>query len=286
MPTLMSMPFDIHAADTVPAADLHAAFEAAFADYLIGPFVLPLNAWPGLLARQGVVPALSRVALDGEGRLLAFALAAPRPELNSWRLATMGALPAARGTGAAPSLLADFLARARQAGCQRAELEVFAQNERARRLYERQGFRPMDALYGYQGPVPAGALRPVRELAWAEALDWLGEAEASGLALPLQQSRAGLAAVQGQRAWTWGSALLTGAPKADDPGIFLIGALVDRMPGQADAQTLLQSLAASHPAWQDWRMPQLLRDSVGGDALSRLGLQRQPLHQLWMHQAL
>jgi len=126
----------------------------------------------------------------------------------------------------------------------------------------------------------------LRELAWDEALDWLDEAEAQDLALPLQQTRLGLASAQGQRAWTWGSALLAGAPRADDAGVMQIGALVDRSPAQADAQALLQSLAAQHPQWRDWRMPQLLRPAVGGEALDRLGLQRQPLHQLWMQRAL
>jgi ribosomal protein S18 acetylase RimI-like enzyme len=278
--------FELLAADAVPAARLHAAFGAAFADYLIGPFVLPPEAWPAFLARQGVELGLSRVALDAEERILAFAFVAPRPAHASWRLGTMGALPAARGSGAAPALLEDFLGRARLAGCVRAELEVFAQNERARRLYERHGFAVRDALYGHGGAVPAGPLRALCALSWPEALDWLDQAEAQDLALPLQQTRLGLSSAQGQQAWSWGTALLTGAPKADDASVFQIGALVDRSPAQADAQALLQSLAAQHPQWQDWRMPQLLRPSVGGEALDRLGLQRQPLHQLWMQRAL
>ncbi|MGM9516367.1 GNAT family N-acetyltransferase [Roseateles sp. DB2] len=282
----MSTPLEIHPATQLPSVALHQAFGAAFADYLIGPFVLPYEAWPGFLSRQGVDLGLSRVALDGEGRVLAFAFTAPRLLQASWRLGTMGALPAARGSGAAPALLQDFLARARQAGCRRVELEVFAQNERACRLYERHGFAVQDALQGYTGRVPAGPALPQRKLAWEEALHWLDEAEAHGLALPLQQTRLGLASAQGQRAWAWGSALLTGAPKADDAGVFQIGALVDRSPRQVDAQALLQSLAAQHPQWQDWRMPQLLRPSVGGQALERLGLQRMPLHQLWMRRAL
>ncbi|MBB2484674.1 GNAT family N-acetyltransferase [Mitsuaria sp. WAJ17] len=282
----MSIALEFCPATQVPATALHEAFGAAFADYLIGPFMLPFEAWPAFLARQGVDLGLSRVALDGQGRILAFALSAPRPRHASWRLGTMGALPAARGSGAAPALLEDFLARARQAGCRRAELEVFAQNERARRLYERQGFVARDPLHGYTGAVPAGPLLVARELAWKEALDWLDEAEGQDLALPLQQTRPGLDGAMGQRAWAWGSALLTGAPRADDAEVFQIGALVDRSPAQLDAQALLQSLAAQHPQWQEWRMAQLLRPGVGGEALERLGLQRQPLYQLWMLRAL
>jgi len=157
----------LSAADLTPA-DLHAAFGAAFADYLIGPFSLPLAAWPGFLARQGVDLTLSRAALDGEGRILAFCLVAPRPALGRWRLGTMGALPAARGSGAAPALLDDFIARAAAAGQGAVELEVFAQNARALRLYQGRGFAPLHELHGYvaePGCVsPAVAPAGLREL--------------------------------------------------------------------------------------------------------------------------
>ncbi|MDL5031168.1 GNAT family N-acetyltransferase [Pelomonas sp. APW6] len=278
----MSPSVTLICADAVPAASLHEAFTAAFADYLIGPFVLPPEAWPGFLARQGIDLALSRVAVDGQGRPLAFAFTAPRPARSSWRLGTMGALPAARGSGAAPALLADFLARARAAGCEQTELEVFAQNERARRLYERHGFETRDLLQGWAGTVPPGPGVGWRELAWNEALAWLDAAEAEGLALPLQQTRLGLASAQGQRAFAWGGALVTGAPRPDDDGCFQLSAVVDRDPSQADLRALLQALAAAHPGWRHWRMPQLLRPSVGGEALASLGLGAEPLHQLWM----
>lgn len=286
----MSRSLELRPAAAFPAAALHEAFTAAFADYLIGPFLLPLEAWPGFLARQGIDLGLSRVAVDGSGRLLAFAFTAPRPARGSWRLGTMGALPAARGSGAAPALLADFLARAQAAGCQQAELEVFAQNERARRLYERQGFEVFDRLEGWAGAVRPGQAvewREVgwRELDWGEALSWLDAAEADGLALPLQQTRLGLASAQGQRAFLGGTALVTGAYRPEE-GVFQLGAVVDRQPAQTDLCALLKALAAEHPALRQWRVPQLLRPSVGGKALRALGLACEPLHQLWMRRDL
>ena len=281
--------FTIQAADTLPAEHLHQAFTEAFADYLIGPFNLSLAQWPGLLARQGADLALSRVAVDAQGHVLAFALAAPRTRHQRWRLATMGAVPAARGSGAAAQLLADFSRRAQQAGCLAVELEVFAQNERARRLYERHGFEAVDELLGYVGSIKASDPTDdagLQAVSWAEALDWLDEAESEGLALPLQQTRLALGVAQGQQAWRLGSALVTGAPKPDEASSFMLGAVVDRQPQQQDLQRLLAALAAQHPQWQQWNMPQILRPSVGGEALARLGLQRQPLHQLWMQKRL
>jgi len=64
--------------DELPAVEWHDAFTEAFADYLIGPFVLTLAQWPGFVARQGVDLSLSRAAML-DGKLAAFALVAPRP---------------------------------------------------------------------------------------------------------------------------------------------------------------------------------------------------------------
>jgi ribosomal protein S18 acetylase RimI-like enzyme len=276
---------NLQAADTVPEAQLHQAFTDAFADYLIGPLQLSLVQWPGVLARQGVDLALSRVNVDEQGVVLAFALVAPRLQHRRWRLATMGAVPKARGTGAAVQLLMDFANRAEAAGCLSVELEVFAQNERARRLYERHGFVVMDELHGYAGrPARQGHADEAgpQQISWGEAMDWLDEAEAQGLAMPLQQTRVALAAAQGQQAWRRGTALVTGAARPDDAATFILGAVMDRQPAQEDLQSLLVSLAARHPQWQHWHMPQILRPSLGGEALARIGLQRQALHQLWM----
>jgi hypothetical protein len=82
-------------ADAVASAALQRAFGLAFADYLIGPFVLSPEQWPGFLRRQGVDLSLSRVLTRSGEEVLAFAFVAPRPEIRRWRLATMGALPVA-----------------------------------------------------------------------------------------------------------------------------------------------------------------------------------------------
>ncbi len=277
----------LHRADLLPAAALHAAFGEAFADYLAGPFQLSLADWPGFLARQCADLRLSRAALDDDGQVLAFALTAPRTHRRRWRLATMGATPAARGSGAAAALLADFIARAAAAGQRGVELEVFAQNTRALRLYQHQGFVPVAELHGYavhDAAAPPGPADPqaADAVPRSEALAWLDAAEAQGLDLPLQLGAAVLAVAPDWTAWRRGSAQLV---FADGPeGSRRILSLVDRDPAQRDAEALARALRAA-AAGRALTLPPLLPPALGGDALRRAGFAPQPLHQLLMRRA-
>ncbi|WP_349741576.1 GNAT family N-acetyltransferase [Roseateles cavernae] len=272
----------VPAAELAPAP-LHQAFVGAFADYLIGPFQTTLAQWPGLLARQGIDLGLSRVVLEGRDRqILAFAFVAPRPESGRWRLATMGALPAARGRGAAARLLDDMLARARAAGLAEAELEVFAQNERALRLYRGRGFETLHELHGYQA-LP-GSVAPAacefRAVEHGAALAWLrDEAQARLRDLPLQVTAASLQSASGMSAWQKGSAqLMFSRP---DAATVVVGSLIDWQPAQTNARALLQALRAEFPQ-ATLRVPQLQRLDLGGQALRELGFETLPLHQLLM----
>ncbi|WP_174873024.1 GNAT family N-acetyltransferase [Vogesella oryzae] len=271
--------FRLVPANVVPPAQLHAAFSAAFADYLIGPFNLALAQWPGFLARQAVSLSRSRVALRGD-ELLAFALVAPRGQ--RWRLAAMGAVPQARGSGAAPALLDELIARARAHGLQALELEVFAQNERAARLYRSRGFGEVMPLHGYtlaaDTVLPPAALAP-HDLGREAAQHWLAAAEADDLLLPLLVSAPVLAVSPlPWQAWQHGSAQLVFVPQPD--GIQILS-LVDRQPAQQAARALLLALRAAHPSLA-WQVPQLQAPQLGGDALLALGARREPLYQYLM----
>lgn len=274
-------------APELSAADWHAAFTAAFADYLIGPFHLTLEQWPGFLARQGIDLPLSRAAV-AEGRLVAFALVAPRPERRRWRLGTMGALPAARGTGAAKRLLDDFIERGRAAGVATLELEVFAANERAVHLYRGRGFEVVHPLRGYERPpAPAEATAPaVQAVSLDSAWTWLDEADARIADLPLQVTprvlRVAASAAPAQtplQAWRHGGAQLVFGEQPAGPSITL-NSLVDTDPALRGAETLARALVARYPA-HTLRAPQLHRPDLGGDALLRVGFQPMPLHQ-WL----
>ena len=79
----MTAAFSLVPTDQLAPDALHAAFVRAFADYLIGPFNLALDQWPGVVRRQGVDLSLGRAAIDTEGNVLAFSLVAPRPMCSS-----------------------------------------------------------------------------------------------------------------------------------------------------------------------------------------------------------
>lgn len=276
--------FRLVPADTLPPAKLHAAFTAAFADYLIGPFKLPLQQWPQFLGRQGVDLLLSRAALAGD-EVQAFALAAPRADVASWRLGTMGALPASRGGGAARMLLDDFIERAREAGRSRVELECFAQNERALRLYRSRGFREVCELHGWRldadAPRAGKADEGVRPLPLVDACERIDAISRRRGDLPLQVTPASLQAQPAAlQAWSCEEAVVVAGDGG--PRQLTIHSLVDETPRQEGAQRLLRHLLLSFPA-HAIQVPQLQRHDLGGHALQQLGFARQPLHQVLMH---
>jgi len=267
-------------ADSLAPAQLHAAFGAAFADYLIGPFATPLAQWPAFLGRQAVDLAESRVALR-EGRILAFCLTARRPVQRIWRLATMGAVPQARGSGAAQTLLDDFIARAGSAGQKAVELECFAQNERAARLYRGRGFEPVHELHGYVrqagAPLPEAPDAQARAVSLDEAFAWLDARDRELGDLPLQVTSASLRAQPvAMQAWRHGAAQLVFAVNSGE--LVTVYSLVDTGPGQAGAGWLAAQLARQYPGHRI-SVPQLQRPDLGGQALQRAGFEPLPLFQ-------
>jgi len=281
------MQFDFMPADQVDAAGLHRAFGAAFSDYLLGALQLTLAQWPQFLARQCVDLGASRVATAGPD-ILAFAFVAPRPQLASWRLATMGAVPAARGSGAAAALLDNFVDRARRAGMRQVELECFVQNERALRLYRGRGFEGLHPLHGYARAAGA-ALAPVGPRAAAgvaleSAYAWLEQVSRERGDLPLQVTAPTLRALSvPPQAWRLGSAQVVFSEAPD--GTVTLHSLVDTDPAQRAAESLVGQLLQAH-AGRRFAVPQLQRPDLGGEALQRLGFERLPLHQLMMRRAL
>ena len=276
------------AADTLPEADLHAATVAAFADYLAGPFQMTLEQFPSFIARQGVDLARSRVALH-DGAIGAFAFVCPRPEVGRWRLGAMGALPAARGTGAAPALLDDFIVRARSEGLPWVELECFAANERALRLYRGRGFEVVAALNGWKLPDDATAGDRARELSndmravdREQGLAWLAEADRRIDWLPFPNSARCMAAqVRPLSFWQRGGAQVVFSVVDGTPA--QIHSLVDADPALRDAEALARAVAAAHPGVF---APPILRDDLGGAALRRAGFVPHLMSQVLMKRKL
>ncbi|MBB5206015.1 GNAT superfamily N-acetyltransferase [Inhella inkyongensis] len=274
----------------IPAPVLHAGFLRAFENYVAGPVQVELAHWPALVLRGGVDLSLGRAALDEQGQVLGFALVAPRPPQRSWRLAAMGLRPEARGTGLAGALLTDFAERARAAGMSSVELEVFEQNPCAKTLYERHGFRPRCPLMGYRRepdarpaacPVAADGASAVPPQA---ALDWLVQAEIDIADLPLQVGPTTVAALlEPWTPWRLGQAQMIVSGGGDKP--WQIRSLVDRSPGQQDAEALLRAWLPRQGA-QPIQVGELQRPDLGGEALLRCGFERTPLHQWLMRKDL
>ena len=272
--------FAIAYADEFSAADLHAANLAAFADYVAGPIQMTLEQWPSFVGRQGIDLSRSRVAVR-DGAIVSFGLVCPRPGVGRWRLAGMGALPAARGSGAAPALLADFLARAKAEGMTHAELECFAANERALRLYRRQGFEVVCALNAWKAPdelAPARDTREVRPVDRDTAFAWLDEADRRIAWLPFQNTGRSLGAQPRPLTfWQSGSAQLVFS--AVEGTQTLVHSLVDLDPALRDAEALAHALRAAHPGTF---APPVFRDDLGGEALTRAGFEPHGLNQVLM----
>ena len=273
------------AADTLAPADLHAATVAAFADYLAGPFQMTLAQFPSFIARQGIDLARSRVVLH-EGVVGTFAFVCPRPEVGRWRLGVMAALPTARGSGAAPALLDDFIARAGAEGLPWVELECFAENERALRLYRSRGFEVVSALNGWKA-TDVGALAPapardVHAVDREPALAWLDDANRRLSWLPFPNSDRCMAAqVRPLTFWRSGTAQVAFSVVEGTPT--QIHSLIDLDPGLRDAETLARAVLAAHP---DAFAPPILRDELGGAALERAGYVRHGMSQVLMKRKL
>jgi GNAT superfamily N-acetyltransferase len=283
----MRSPALIEPASGISASELHSATVTAFSDYLAGPMQMTLAQWPSFVGRQGVDFARSRVAVQ-DGAITAFAFACPRADDCRWRLAVMGALPAARGSGAAPALLDDFLARAKSEGMAHVELECFAANERALRLYRSRGFEVVSPLNGWKlpdvatAPVRDTATRQAREIDRATAFALLEEAGRRIAWLPFQNgARCQSAQVRPLTFWQCGSALLLFSVLEGTPT--QIHVLIDLDPSLHDAETLAHAIRAAHP---DAFAPPILRDDLGGAGLARAGFVRQDLNQVLMRRAL
>ena len=298
-------------AEAVTAQALREAFNAAFADYLIGPMTVADEGWPVLLARQGVQLAASRVVTDGAGQVLAFALVAPLKEptgrsraslpptggglglpgpggltRHRTRLATMGARPEARGAGHAPRLLDHVISEAGARGDRTLELEVFARNARALALYRSRGFEPVAELHGYTRrpgePATAATDRIDEGGGQADAVAWLEGCGVEGL--PFQLGAQSIAAVAAPiKVWRCAGAQLVYSDA--DPTRIAVLSLVDADARQHGSRQLARVLAARYPQ-AVLRMPQLLRLDRGGDALAAEGWSREPLHQLLLRRPL
>lgn len=275
------------AADRFDRARLAACFTAAFDGYIAGSFVMDAQTLVPFLDRQGADLALSR-CVERDGALVGLCFvgefercSAEGGTLRCRRVGGMGVVAAARGSGASRQLLQQVIDDARAAGCDQLELEVFAQNDPAVRLYRAFGFEEVAPLWGFEreaGDLPALPSGTPKRMARRCAAQWV--AVRGPRDLPYQLSAHTVAkAPDGSTLWRLGKALaIFSEPQ---PGRLALSLLVDMRRNQADARALLAALIHAHPA-HAIRVPQLMRDDCAAEALRDLGFRQLALHQLQM----
>jgi ribosomal protein S18 acetylase RimI-like enzyme len=125
------------------SAALAALFTAAYEGYWF-PIRLDAAAFEELAATLDLDLDASAVAVASDGRPVGLAMLGVRGG-EGW-VGGMGVVPDHRRAGIGERLLRELLDRARARGLARVTLEVLEQNDPARRLYERLGFRRTRAL--------------------------------------------------------------------------------------------------------------------------------------------
>lgn len=130
------------------------ALEAAFPE----EDRFPRRTWRRLLKGNAAV-----IVAESDGALAGAAVVLFRTGSQVARLYSITVAEAARGTGLSGRLLTESEDISRQRGCTLMRLEVRASNERAKRLYERHGYRVMARADGYY-PDGETALRMERPL--------------------------------------------------------------------------------------------------------------------------
>jgi ribosomal protein S18 acetylase RimI-like enzyme len=200
------------------------------------------------------------------------------------RLAAMALVPEARQQGVGEHCVRLVMDEARARGERTMVLEVIEQNDRARRLYERCGFRIVGRLVGFEGAVTGGSATDapvpvdVHEVARAliahgpTDLPWQLSGETLGQAVPPATG------YRSEHAWIAISD--PAAPKVNVRALVTVPEARRR----GAASSLLRAVMAQHPD-RTWRVPAIWPEQYGG-LFEKLGLPRSELTQWLMSAAL
>jgi ribosomal protein S18 acetylase RimI-like enzyme len=264
------------AAAELPYAELAALFERSFEAY-----VVPMRATPtGTEARNRIEHVdlfASQIALHGAVPV-GLALIARRGRRS--RVAAMGVVVEARGSGIARALLDRVIGDARARGDHTLILECISANEHALRLYRRAGFVVTRRLVGWRAGALVAAAEPIVEIDPAELGRCLARSDHGGL--PWQLAPESLAALTAPaRGWTIdGSAFAVGSVLEHElalRAVFTQPAL--RRAGHASR--LLRGLAA-HVAPLRLAIAPLIPEGLGIELAAHLGLVPHEMSQVEM----
>ena len=113
--------------------------------------VFDATAWtPAQFWSELAQPTREYVVAEGDEGVIGYAgLFALPPDSD---IQTIAVAPSAQGTGLGRRLAEHVMERARERGCGHMMLEVRADNDAARRLYERLGFEQIAVRASYYGP--------------------------------------------------------------------------------------------------------------------------------------
>lgn len=271
--------FELLSAALMPTEDIRDCLNESFSDYLISLPKFDDAGWQMFLRRQGIDLSLSLVGVR-DNRVMSFSLVSPRG-IDRWRIAVMGARPIARGTGIAARLLDETIAAAARLDLRGVELEVFAQNARALRLYQSRGFVALCALHGYEAVAGTrGGQHQVSPVSVDEAACWaLAFERDHATSLPWQVGGDALRAVPGSPVCL----RLEGAQivYSEATGAVTVLSLLDLDPEYRAAVALLDMLRASFPE-AILRAPQLQAQHGPAIAFLKAGWVQHGLYQLLM----
>jgi GNAT superfamily N-acetyltransferase/predicted GNAT family acetyltransferase len=147
------MSLSLQSAVEFPAETLVDLLNRAFTGYVGGDAQFTVPAFEGFTNRDGTNLVLSQVVLVDETPI-GLGLVARRGWAS--RLAAMGVVPEATGTGVGTWFMNELIDQARERGDREYWLECIEQNPRGVKLYKRAGFRVETQLLGYTLAQPDG----------------------------------------------------------------------------------------------------------------------------------
>jgi GNAT superfamily N-acetyltransferase len=260
----------------LPYRELAALFEQCFVNY-----VVPMRATASALENRNRIEHVDLTAslvARQAGEPIALALVARRGRKS--RLAAMGVVLEARGTGVGRALTERVIEEAQTRNDDSLVLECIASNERALRLYRSTGFAPTRRLVGWRAGALMPEIQPIVEVDPTE----LGKTLARGddARLPWQiatESLIGLSAPM--RGWTIdGTAFAVGTVFDKEVSIRAVFTRPERRRG-GNAARLVRGLAALFAPLR-MVMPPLVPEGLGGELAGHLGLAPHELAQLEM----
>lgn len=248
-----------------------------FEDYFV-PIKFTKEAFAVMVRLDGIDLNNSCVMLDGE-EPIGCALWAHRGWTS--RLAAMGVVKDARGSGVGRWAMEDMIAEAQHRGDRELVLEVIEQNERGVRLYKGCGFEVQKRLVGYANEDPVGvehgAIEEVDIRQVARLLSDCGPAD-----LPWQCSAATLAQMgPPARGVTLGHAFAVISDPEQEVVAFRSIVVEPEHRRSGAAQKLIQTLFTRYPE-KIWKVPIIMPEDAAPGLFESLGFTIEELSQYQM----